>query len=75
MATLTVTDDRLRQIDEFAKEEALSRESVVDEAIDEYLSEKRLNKIRDEVMSMGITEEDIALEIKRYREEKRRQGE
>jgi len=74
MATLTVTDDRLRQLDEFAKEESRTRENVVDEAIDEYLSEKRLNKIRDEVMSMGITEEDIALEIKRYREEKRRRG-
>jgi metal-responsive CopG/Arc/MetJ family transcriptional regulator len=74
MATLIVTDDRLRQIDEFAKEEALSRENIVDEAIDEYLSEKRLNKIRDEVMSMGITEEDIAQQVKLYREEKRRRG-
>jgi metal-responsive CopG/Arc/MetJ family transcriptional regulator len=74
MATLTVTDDRLRQIDEFAKEEALSRENIVNEAIDEYLSEKRLNKIRDEVMSMGITEEDIAQQVKLYREEKRRRG-
>jgi len=74
MATLSVTDDRLRQVDEFAKEESRTRENVVDEAIDEYLSEKRLNKIRDEVMSMGITEEDIALEIKRYREEKRLRG-
>jgi metal-responsive CopG/Arc/MetJ family transcriptional regulator len=73
MATLTVADDRLQQVDEFAKKEERSREEIVDEAIYLYLREKTLNEIRDDVKRMGITEEDIFNEIKLYREEKRQQ--
>jgi len=74
MATLTVADDRLREVDEFAKKEERSREELVDEAIYLYLREKTLNEIRNDIKNMGITEEDIYNEIKLYREEKRQQG-
>jgi metal-responsive CopG/Arc/MetJ family transcriptional regulator len=38
--TLTVRDDRLREVDEFARQEGRSREDIVDEAIDAYLRQK-----------------------------------
>jgi len=74
MAMLTVADDRLREVDEFAKKEERSRDEIVDEAIYLYLREKTLNAIRDDIKKMGITEEDIFNEIKLYRKEKRQQG-
>jgi len=77
MATLTVTDDRLRQVDEFAKEKALSREDVVDEAIRIYLGGKRAEEMnewrRNYAARRGvITEEEIAEEIRAYRNERKR---
>jgi metal-responsive CopG/Arc/MetJ family transcriptional regulator len=63
MVTLTVTDDRLRQVDEFAKEEARSREDVVDEAIDIYVRAKEWDNIcaygRSHALKYGITEDVI----------------
>jgi len=75
MATLTVTDERLSEVDEYAKSEERSRDEIVDEAIYLYLREKKLNAIRDDIKRMGLTEEDIFNEIKLYRAEKRRQSE
>jgi len=69
MATLTVADDRLSEVDEYAKEEERSREDIVNEAIYMYLREKKLNAIRDRIKSMGITEEDIFEEVRQCRKE------
>jgi len=63
MATLTVTDDRLRQVDEFAKEKAISREDVVDEAIAIYVRTKEWDDIcaygYSHALKYGITEDAI----------------
>jgi len=63
MATLTVTDDRLRQLDEFAKEEAVSREDIVDEAIAIYVRAKEWDSIcaygYSHALKHGITEDVI----------------
>jgi hypothetical protein len=68
MATLTVTDDRLRQIDEFAKEEAISREEAVNEAIDAYLRQKPLPQPSEwgrKMARLGFTEDEV-MEIINY---------
>jgi metal-responsive CopG/Arc/MetJ family transcriptional regulator len=78
MATLTVNipfrDDLLRQMDEFAKKEALSRDELVDKAIRIYLNKKKLSEMREwrreYVAKHGvITEEEINEEIRKYRED------
>jgi len=75
MATLTVADDRLREVDECAKNEERSRDDIVNEAIYFYLRKKRWNKIFEEgdrlAAENGITEDVIAEEIRSYREEKK----
>jgi len=75
MATLTVADDRLREVDEYAKNEERSREDIVNEAIYFYLRKKRWNKIFENgdrlAAKNGITEDVIAEEIRSYREEKK----
>jgi hypothetical protein len=40
MAVLTVRDERLREVEEFARIVERSREDIVDEAIDNYLRDK-----------------------------------
>jgi metal-responsive CopG/Arc/MetJ family transcriptional regulator len=72
MATLTVADDRLREVDEFAKKEERSREEIVDKAIEVYLLKKEWERMRQwgrELAATGITEEDVREEIKKCREE------
>jgi metal-responsive CopG/Arc/MetJ family transcriptional regulator len=72
MATLTVADDRLREVDEYAKNEARSRDDIVNEAIEVYLRKKEWERIRQwgrELAATGITEEDVQEEIRRCREE------
>jgi len=69
MATLTVADDRLLEVDEYAKNEELSREDIVNEAISMYLRKKRWNKIFEEgdrlAAKNGITEDEV-MEIINY---------
>jgi len=68
MATLTVTDDRLRRLDEFAKEEAISREDAVNEAIDAYLRQKPLPQPSEwgrKMARLGFTEDEV-MEIINY---------
>ncbi|MDR2591715.1 MAG: hypothetical protein LBC59_02775 [Chitinispirillales bacterium] len=72
MATLTVADDRLLEVDEFAKKEERSREEIVDRAIEVYLLKKEWERMRQwgrELAATGITEEDVREEIKKCREE------
>ncbi len=72
MATLTVADDRLREVDEFAKKEERSREEIVDRAIEVYLLKKEWERMRQwgrELAATGITEEEVREEIKKCREE------
>jgi metal-responsive CopG/Arc/MetJ family transcriptional regulator len=72
MAMLTVADDRLREVDEFAKKEERSRDEIVDEAIEVYLLKKEWERMRQwgrELAATGITEEDVREEIKKCREE------
>jgi len=72
MATLTVADDRLLEVDEFAKKEERSREEIVDRAIEAYLLKKEWERMRRwgrELAAAGITEEDVREEIKKCREE------
>jgi metal-responsive CopG/Arc/MetJ family transcriptional regulator len=75
MATLTVADDRLLEVDEYAKNEERSREDIVNEAISLYLRKKRWNKIFEEgdrlAVKNGITEDVVAEEISSYREKKK----
>jgi len=80
MATLTVSipfrDDLLRQVDDFAKKEELSRNELVDKAIRIYLNKKRLNEMREwrreYIAEHGaITEEEINEEIRKCREEEK----
>jgi len=73
MATLTVDDDVLLQVDECAKEEEISREDFVNRAIRVYLHEKLMDELNAHGRRLGLTEEIIAEEIKRYREERRRE--
>jgi len=47
MATLTIADDRLQEVDEFAKKEDLSRDELVDEAIRAYLNKKKLDEMEE----------------------------
>ncbi|GBU23265.1 hypothetical protein R80B4_03182 [Fibrobacteres bacterium R8-0-B4] len=46
MATLTIDDEVVLKVDEFAKEEARSREEVVSQAIEVYLLKKEWERIR-----------------------------
>jgi len=76
MATLTVTDNRLQEVDEFAKKEELNRDELVDKAIRVYLNKKRLDEMdkwrREHIARYGvITEEEINEEIRKYKEERR----
>jgi metal-responsive CopG/Arc/MetJ family transcriptional regulator len=72
MATLTVDDAVLLKVDECAKEERISREDFVNRAISLYLHEKLMDELNAHGRRLGITEEIIAEEIKRSREERRR---
>jgi len=72
MATLTVNDDIVLKVDEFAREEERSREDIVSQAIEVYLLKKEWERIRlwgRELAATGITEEDVKEEIKKCREE------
>jgi len=74
MATLTIDDAVAVKVDEFAKEEEISREDFVNRAIETYLLKKELERLRQwgrELAADGITEEDIREEIKNCRRERR----
>jgi len=72
MATLMIDDDVALKIDEFAKKEEISREDFINRAIRLYLHEKLMDELNEHGRRLGITEEIIAEEIKRGREERRR---
>jgi metal-responsive CopG/Arc/MetJ family transcriptional regulator len=79
MATLTVNDDVVLKVDEFAKKEELSRDELVERAIRVYLNGKIVNEMRElrrEYIAQhgAIAEEDINEEIRKYKEEKRLAG-
>ena len=77
MPTLTVTEDRLREVDKFAEKEERSREEIVNEAIDAYLRKKALAELRGlgrELAAAGITEDDVRAAIKEVRAERKPQG-
>jgi predicted transcriptional regulator len=61
--TLTVKDDKLRKVDEFARQEGLSREDIVDEAIDIYLRQKSsavgCSAWGREMAERGFTEDEV----------------
>jgi predicted transcriptional regulator len=64
MATLTIDDDVAMKADEFAKQAEMSRENIVDEAIDIYARRaKEWDDIcaygRSHALKYGITEEAI----------------
>jgi len=78
MATLTVTDERLSEVDEFAKSEERSRDEIVDEAIDFYLRQKSLSGVSEwgrEMAKRGYTEDEVMEiineEVHRARAERR----
>jgi predicted transcriptional regulator len=73
MAVLTITDERLRAVDEFARIESRTRDDVVDEAIDKYLKRKSWDRlcttIGEKMAARGITEEDINEAVREVRAE------
>jgi len=71
MATLMIDDDVVFKVDEFAKKEEISREDFVNRAIRLYMHEKLMDEFNEHGRRLGITEEVIAEEIKRGREERR----
>jgi metal-responsive CopG/Arc/MetJ family transcriptional regulator len=71
MATLMIDDDVAFKVDEFAKKEDISREDFVNRAIRLYMHEKLMDELNEHGRRLGITEEVIAEEIKRAREERR----
>jgi len=79
MATLTVNDDTVLKVDEFAKEEELSRDELVERAVRVYMNGKIMNEIRElrreHIARHGaITEEEVNEEIRKYKEERRLAG-
>ncbi|GBU20286.1 hypothetical protein R80B4_00162 [Fibrobacteres bacterium R8-0-B4] len=79
MATLTVNDEIVLKVDEFAKKEELSRDEIVERAIRVYLNGKIVNEMRElrrEYIERhgAITEEEISEEIRKYKEERRLAG-
>jgi hypothetical protein len=73
MAVLTVTNERLREVEVFAKVTERSQEEVVDEAIGLYLRKQKFERacagMREWVDETGLTKEDLAKEIRLYRGE------
>jgi len=75
MATLTMDDDVLIEVDEHAKEEEISREDFIKRAIRLYLHQKMMADLHEHARRMGITPEVIAEEIRQYRAEQRQSDE
>jgi len=76
MATLTVDDDVLLEVDELSKEEEISRSELVGKAIRIYLGNKRAEEMnewrRNYAAKHGvITEEEINEEIRAYKNERK----
>jgi len=69
MATLTLADDKLRRVDEFAKKKERSREEVVDEAIDMYLRKNGRSKAEIVESLFGIIPND-GISLTELREER-----
>jgi len=63
-----------KDIDRFAKMKKLSRDVVLNNAVDQYLNKHSFDQfadIRKEIRRRGITMEDITAEIKAYRNEQK----
>jgi len=75
MATLTIDDDVVLKVDEYAKKEEISREAFVNRAVELYLREKFIAGLHEDGRRMGITPEVIAEEIRQYRAEQRQSAE
>ncbi len=71
MATLTMDDDVVLKVDEYAKKEEISREDFVNRAVELSLREKFIAGLHEDGRRMGITPEVIAEEIRLYRAEQR----
>ena len=80
MTTLTIPfrDDLLRKVDEFAKDKATSREELIYSLVEAYVRRKEFENTcaywNDWAEKTGFTEEDLACEIRLYREEKTGRG-
>jgi metal-responsive CopG/Arc/MetJ family transcriptional regulator len=81
MRTSTVNisfrDDLLDQIDRIAREESRSRSELIREAARMYIERKKKWKSifefgKQQVSRLGLTEKDIAKEIRAYRQRKRK---
>ncbi|MCL2183671.1 MAG: hypothetical protein FWB85_09410 [Chitinispirillia bacterium] len=78
MTTLTIPfrDDLLLKVDNFAKDEATSREELINSVIEAYVRKKEFEGTcaywNGWAEKAQFTEEDLANEIGLYREEKSR---
>jgi metal-responsive CopG/Arc/MetJ family transcriptional regulator len=62
MAVLTIEDDLMLEVDQFAQLDEVSREEFVQKATRIYLREKRWERIQEfgrEMRERGVTEEDL----------------
>jgi len=72
--TLSLPPEMVKQIDELAKEEGMTKSEFFREAVRQYIRKKRWEKIREygarKAAKLGIKEEDVERLIDEYRSEK-----
>ena len=73
---ISFREDLLKEIDRVARSESRSRSELVREAARIYIERKRrmksiLESVQKIALARGLTEDDVAEEIKAYRESKR----
>ena len=72
--TLSLPAQMVKQIDELAKEEGMTKSEFFREAVRQYIRKKRWEKIREygarKAAKLGIKEEDVERLIDEYRSEK-----
>lgn len=72
--TLSLPPQMVKQIDELAKEEGMTKSEFFREAVRQYIRKKRWEKIREygarKAAKLGIKEEDVERLIDEYRSEK-----
>ena len=68
---ISLSDDLLREIDEFAREEHRTRSELFREAARQYIESRRWRRLREigsrTVQELGLSEEDIERIVGEYR--------
>ena len=70
---ISLPDDLLREVDDYAKEEHRTRSELFREAVRQYIESRRWRRLRElgskTARELGVSEEDIERIVQEYRSE------